>query len=207
MVCALILWMACEPSPWCRKPDVLCARRPRMISSGTRFGLAMGAASCSSTLRRPRRGLARLLRRGDDLRPSDDQRPRPLRGTTCGIAPGVVFVPEEARDQTRHTILRSLVDLRLVARFLRRSMPVGRLPSSEGGCHSLPAGRRDRQGPRRHGRDAAGVRRIAGMSCRIAPTLSPWLNWIERRPPEPKVGGSNPPGDTGLTANQPARRY
>ena len=24
---------------------------------------------------------------------------------------------------------------------------------------------------------------------------SPWLNWIERRPPEPKVAGSNPAGD------------
>ena len=25
--------------------------------------------------------------------------------------------------------------------------------------------------------------------------MSPWLNWIERWPPEPKVAGSNPAGD------------
>ena len=29
--------------------------------------------------------------------------------------------------------------------------------------------------------------------------LSSWLNWIERRPPEPKVTGSNPVGDTQKT--------
>ena len=26
--------------------------------------------------------------------------------------------------------------------------------------------------------------------------LSPWPNWIERRPPKPKVVGSNPAGDS-----------
>ena len=28
--------------------------------------------------------------------------------------------------------------------------------------------------------------------------MSPWLNWIERWPPEPKVRGSNPLGDSPL---------
>ena len=30
-------------------------------------------------------------------------------------------------------------------------------------------------------------------------SMSPWHNWIARRPPEPKVRGSNPLGDTRLT--------
>ncbi len=38
----------------------------------------------------------------------------------------------------------------------------------------------------------ATLQKLAGLEVMIT---SPWLNWIARRPPEPKVTGSNPVGD------------
>ncbi len=48
--------------------------------------------------------------------------------------------------------------------------------------------------------------RVSGVFCAeahsgrcligILDSKSPWHNWIARRPPEPKVRGSNPLGDT-----------
>ncbi len=69
------------------------------------------------------------------------------------------------------------------------------------------------------GRFIAGVtvRRVATASAEGVPSKEkqpclddrsyraikrPWHNWIARRPPEPKVAGSNPAGRTGFLSTQ-----
>ena len=68
----------------------------------------------------------------------------------------------------------------------------GFAPAGEGtgaaAARLCQAGGRNTFQPVRHAVKCPGLAGPAGRT-------SPWLNWIERRPPEPKVTGSNPVGD------------